>query len=189
MFGRIYPDGPTETEQEEVQRIILSVSNNNPGLLEEMMPSPSQGERFARSKGSLPVGAAGVLNCSVPLVNRSIQVFGAKLGFALHYTTMRRIISPTGGVVVRWFSNYDAATDGIPADLFELLGPPQTLTQGKWSAGDQFKYAFAVAQNVKSAAYFSTFRQSFAVLSWISEDADDFALVKVDQVHRPGKFR
>jgi hypothetical protein len=141
MLGRIYPDGPTEAEREEVQRIMRSVKNNCPGLLEEMMPSQRQKQRFAQSRHSLPVHAAGALNCSGPLVNRSVQIFGAKRGFALHYATTGRIVPPEGGVAVRWYSNYDAMIGEIPAKLFEILGLPRTLKQGEWSVRDQFKYA------------------------------------------------
>jgi hypothetical protein len=127
LFGRIFPDGRSVEERDELQQIMRSVRNNNPGLLEEMMPSREQEALFAWSSSLLPPTAAGVLNCSGPLVNRSIQIFGAKLGFALHYATMGRIVPLAGGAAVRWYSNYDTVTGKIPADIYKLLGPPQTL--------------------------------------------------------------
>ncbi len=187
MLGRIYPDGPTEAERGEMRQIMHAVSSNIPGLLEEMWPSRQQKTRFAREQIDFP-GVAGVLNCSGPLLNRSIQNFGAKLGFALHYSTTGRTVPPPGGVAVRWYSNYDAMTDGIPPPLFRLLGEPQTLKQGKWAAGDQFNYAFAVAEGEKTAIYFSTFRLSFAVLSWVSEDLARFEDIEDIEVHRTGCF-
>jgi hypothetical protein len=189
MLGRIYPVGPTEAEREEVRRILHSVSNNNPGLIEEMIPSLSQLHRFAQSGTSLRFDGAGPLNVSGPLVNRSVQIYGAKLGFALHYTTTGRIIPPGGGVAVRWYSNDDAVTGEIPLELLKILGPPQTLKQGKWSADNQFNYAFAIAEDGKMATYYSTFRRSFAVISLVSEDLADSILVAHDQLHRPGQFR
>jgi hypothetical protein len=100
-FGRIFSDGRTVEERDELRQIVRSNKNNNPGLLEEMMPSREQEALFAQSSSSLPATAAGVLNCSGPLVNRSMQIFGAKLGFALHYSTTGRIVPLAGGVAVR----------------------------------------------------------------------------------------
>jgi hypothetical protein len=184
MLGRLYPDGPSEAERAETKKIMGAVHQNVPGLLKEMIPSQRQHDRFARAGVELP-DVAGVLSCKGSLLNHSIQIFGAKLGFALHYATMGRIVPYAGGVAVRWFSNFEAVTGEIPESIFRLLGPVHTLEQGKWSAGDQFNYAYAVTQNKCMAAYFSTFRISFAVLSWISEDISDFTTVDKFQVHRP----
>jgi hypothetical protein len=187
-FGRIFSDARTVEECDELQQIMRSVKNNNPGLIEEMMPSPDQEALFAQSSSSLPPTAAGVLKCSGPLVNKSMQIFGAKLGFALHYTTTGHIVPVAGGVVVRWYSDYDAFTGKIPADIYDMLGSPQTLQQGKWQAGDQFSYAYAVAESTETAAYFSVFRQSFAVLSWVSHAVDGLAKRGDTKVHRPSTF-
>jgi len=185
MLGRIFPNGRIPAEQDELVAIIKAVDNNNLGLLREMMPSREQTMRGAAAVSQLP-GAAGVLNCSGPLVNNCIQKFGAKLGFALHYATTTRIVPKTGGVAIRWYSNYDAVTEGLPPELFRFLGPEQTLRQGSWSAGDQFNYAYAVDGTGAVAAYLATFRLSFAVLCWVNEDASGFG--EVNDIHRPGEL-
>lgn len=189
MLARIYPDGSSNAEREEVTHIMRSVNNNNRGLLEEMMPSRRQEQRFALARASLPVHAAGCLNCSGPLVVQSIQIFGAKVGFALHYATTGRVVPQEGGVAVRWYSNFDAMMGEIPAKLFKILGPPLSLTQGKWSVEDQFSYAFCVVDGGRIAAYFSTFRRSFAVLSWVCENANNFDSNERIQIFRPAQFR
>ena len=166
---------------------MRAVSNNVPALLEEMMPSAKQQARFTRVGVRVP-DVGGVLNCSGPLLNRSIHIFGAKLGFALHYAVTGRIIPPEGGVAVRWFSNFDAVTGGIPPEAIRVLGSPHTLRQGKWEVEEQFDYAFAVTEDAMMAAYFSTFRKSFAVLSWVSDDEARFRDIADVQVLRPGMF-
>ncbi len=85
------------------------VKSNNLGLREEMMPSLRQRERFVLANVNL-AGVGGVLNCSGPLLNRSIQYFGAKLGCAVYYATANRIVPAVGGISVRWYSNFDAQT-------------------------------------------------------------------------------
>jgi hypothetical protein len=187
MLGRIYPDGPTKEERSETRRIVHAVGQNVPGLLEELQASANQRKHFARSGVELD-GIGGVLNCSGPLLNRSIQIFGAKLGFALHYLQTGRIIPLQGSVFVRWYSNYDAMTKGIPPQIFAILGEPETLRQGQWSVETQFNYAYAIADSRRMAAYFSTFRLSFAVLSVAHEDGSELASFDDAQVHLPGKF-
>lgn len=188
MLGRMYyTGGPTSAEARELGRIMRAVGNNNPGLLEEMDASPRQLERFSRAGVNLP-GVGGVFNASGPLVNRSIQAFGAKLGYALFYSTIHRIIPSTGGVAVRWYSNYDKMTGRIPSDLLRILGPPNTLRQGRWDASDQFNYLFAMTDGAEMAVYFSTFRQSFAVVSLVSDDVTRFEGVTDINIHRPGQF-
>ena len=121
MLGRIYPDASTTAGDEEVGKIMKAVSTNVPGLLEEMAPSPSQRERFAKANVNFP-NLGGILNASGPLLNRSIQVFGAKLGYALYYDSTERVIPLGGGVAVRWFSNFDAVTGRIPSEFLRMLG-------------------------------------------------------------------
>lgn len=189
MLGRIYPDGATHAEREEAGRIMKAVKKNVPSLLEEMIPSIKQEQKFIAAQPSLPMGAAGVLNCRGPLLNRSIQCFGAKLGLALYYeTTNGHIVPLDGGVAVRWFSNFEAATGEIPESIFRLLGSPETLTQGKWGVGDQFSYAFAIADKAEMAAYYATFRKSFAVVSWVCRDAARFNGVTDLVIHKPGSI-
>lgn len=187
FLGRILPDGKTAPEEREMESIMHAVKNNIPGLLQEMLAAPEQQARFEALRHKVP-SAGGVMNCGGPLLNRSIQIFGAKLGFALHYATAGRIVPPEGGVAVRWYTNYDAITGGIPGELFQILGPPETLRQGEWNVEDQFNYSYAVPEDLRMAAYFSTFRHSFAVLSWISEDLSRLKDVEHIETHRPGQF-
>jgi hypothetical protein len=48
--------------------------------------------------------------------------------------------------------------------------------------------AYAVTANGVIAVYCSTFRKSFAVVSWVSEDASHFAGVDDIEAYRPGQF-
>jgi hypothetical protein len=179
LLGRIQLAEPTKAELDELRRIWRAVHNNNPDLLREMTPSKAEEQH----------SATNFLKCAGPLVSKSMQIFGAKLGFALHYKETGRIIPPEGGIGVRWYSNYEEATGELPLDVLDLLGPSQTLRQGRWEVTDQFSYAFAIAKTCDGAAYFSRFRRAFSVLSWINEDACRFASIESIEIHRPGEFR
>jgi hypothetical protein len=189
LLGRVYPDGVRQDEQDDLRRIIIDTKKYNPGLLEEMIPSPEQRLRFVGFRLLIPSDAAGVLNASGPLLDRSIQVVGAKLGLALYYKTTNRIVPLAGGVAVRWYTNFDRVTGKFPADLYQILGPPKTLQQGSWNVGEQFIYNFALTPNMNMGIYLSIFRKSFAVLSLVSDDVSHFPpFVKNTKLHRPGHF-
>lgn len=188
LLARTYPDSGTEMAKVEIRKLLRGVKNNNPGLLEEMTDTSADQER--RLSVALKDGGAGsavtALNANGPLLNNCIQTFGAKLGFALHYNELGRIVPATGGVTVRWYTNFDKITGRIPEDLLRLLGPPKTLQQGKKTVNDQFEYAFAIAPDASMAAYFSAFRRSFAVVSWVIMDTSTSAHPEGAVIHRPG---
>jgi hypothetical protein len=73
--------------------------------------------------------------------------------------------------------------------MLNILGPPETLRQGKWHAADQFEYAYAHAEDADMAIYFSTFRRSFAVASFVTDDIAKFDGLKNAQFHRPWRHR
>ena len=184
MLGRFYPDPNTTAERAEVERIVRAVKNNFPGLLEEMRPTQRQRHRFEQAREFRPIDS-NPISCNGPLLNRSIQIFGAKLGFALHYDTTRRIIPSEGGAAVRWYSNFEAITGNLPSDMLNILGPPETLRQGKWHTANQFEYSYAHADNLRMGIYFSTFRKSFAVASFVSDNASKFGGLNKREFHQP----
>lgn len=188
LMGRLYPDAETESEKQEIERIMRAVQADVPGLLEEMHPSVRQLKRKSEIPKLRKTGV-GVLNCGGPLLNQSIQIFGAKLGFALHYSHTGRIVPKAGGVAVRWYSNVDALENALPNEIMRFMGGIKTLEQGSWNVGEQFSYAYVVSEEKTQAAYFSTFNFSFAVLSWVSEELSDRSSDTDISFHRPGAFR
>jgi hypothetical protein len=75
-----------DDEAAEFKKLLLAVRNNVPGLLEEMHIGPA-GQKVARRTLPLQNGG-GVVRANGPLVTRHMLVFGAKLGFALHYEAL-----------------------------------------------------------------------------------------------------
>ncbi len=184
LIGRIYPNGVTEAERQELRRIMRAVKNNCPGLLEEMAPAKRQMEDFRGSDIDLP-NAGGVLNVSGPLVNYHIQIFGAKLSCALHYADTGNIVPKSGGVAVQWFTNADQIRGEIPDYYLALLGSGATLTQGKWNVGDQFFYSSAIVEPKGRVIYFAVFRRSFAVGGLVAHEVRWFEDAEDILVHRP----
>ncbi len=185
LLGRLYPNPNTSLENEEIGRIMRGVSNNNPGLLEELW----RWHRPIFSESNIVSGRqkmGAMLNASGPLLNRSIEIFGAKLGLALHYQATGKIVPTKGGVRVRWFSNVDLIEGVLPYKLLEVMGAPLTLSQGDWHVGQQFSYNFVVTDVGTEGAYYAAFRQAFAVLAWVAVDKASLGSETDGNIFEPG---
>jgi hypothetical protein len=189
LLCRAYPDSNGANEQEELKRLLSSVNNNVPGLLQEMHIGPG-GQKIARRRlpGSID---GGFLRTDGPLVSNHMQTFASKLGFAFYYELTRSIIPPNGGVVARWFSNVDRLEGSFPQTIFDVLLPPQTLKQGTFEVSSQFAYQWRLAEGERMALFCAFFGQSFAVVAFAATDQSLLATEAVDQhlIVRPGKIQ
>jgi hypothetical protein len=185
-IGRSFPDAETEYEQAEMKRLLTAVSNNVPGLLQEMQIGKA-GQKIARNRKI----DGGFLRANGPLVSSHMQAFSAKIGFALYFKLTKRIVPSQGGVAVRWFSNYERLQGVFPQTIFDYLLPPNTLKQGKFEVSDQFGYQWRMAEENRMGMFFAYFRQSFALVAFVSIDK---SLLKADTQHSiriyvPGELR
>jgi hypothetical protein len=171
MVARIFPNSSGSLQRKEFKKVIQRAFKAVPGLLTELGASPEQMARITDLRRRQP-DAAGVLNMGGPLMNESLDVFGIKMSCALHYEKTRRIVPIGVPISIRVYSNVDALDGNIPGEVIRLMGRPDTLRQGNWSVSNQFAYAYATAAGGKYAAYFATFRQSFAVLGFIWDSVD-----------------
>lgn len=165
--GRFYPDPNTNEQKEEIPKLLKAINNNIPGLLQEMKMGRGA-EKLAMRK--LPIKIDGGLLHVGPLLQKYMQVFSLKLGLALHHEVSGKILPETGGIAVRWFSNYEKFTGDFPDQLANFLGPSKTLVAGKKHVSDQFQYAWEIAENKEFGIYFASFRMSFAVFGAVALD-------------------
>lgn len=169
MVGRSLPDPGTDAGREEIKSIYSAVNNNVPGLLEEMhWPREQQSAAGWREQDG------GLLRANGPLVSSHMQTFAFKIGFSLYYQLTKKVLPKTGGVVARWFSNFDRLNGAFPQSVFEHLLPPTTLRQGKFEVSDQFEYQWRLAEGERMAMFLATFRRSFAVLAFAATDKSLF---------------
>ena len=118
-------------EEKELIKLITAVDKNRHGLLQEMIPSWQQEyDVFTLNHPEIQQGW-GALNAGGPMLNQSLQIFGAKLCQALHYEHTNKIVPKSGVIYVLWFSNYDRMTGNIPVTLINLLPDSRTLEQGR----------------------------------------------------------
>lgn len=172
FFSRIFPDPVDENQRKELARIAEQVSKYSPGLIPEMA-SLSQ-EEATRRKFELGIPGEGMpINANGPILNETMMTFGRKLGLALHFDVTKQIVSPTGGVVVKWFTNLEILTSDWLADEINRFFPnTQTLEQGTWHVGDQFGYSSSIVPDGSSGAYVARFRQSFVILCGVTREGN-----------------
>jgi hypothetical protein len=181
-MARILPDVASEDENKELKKLLNATERSRPGLLLEMMPT--QRQILKAINITEPHNIGGVLNVSGPLVNESIKIFAAKLGYALHYHTTGKILPEHGGATVSWYTNEAVFNNTLPEEIFKLMGSPNTLKMGNWSTEDQFSYSYGHEEDKSIGVYFCAFRLSFAVLIWVCEKAS--ALPKNVEIYKPG---
>ena len=71
------------------------------------------------------------------------------------------------------YTNVDAVLGKLPGDALSIMGAPETLEQGKWAVPNQFSYQYVMVDRKLPAAFFSTFRRSFAILGIVWGHASD----------------
>lgn len=178
-------DGP---RLEQVVSKLTAVNFNVPGLLAEMQVGRGA-EKIARRRTGID-DEGGFLRASGPILTEHMEVFGAKLGFALHFHATNRAIGPDGGVLSRWYSNLSEIHGELPNALIEALGPKQTLRQGRWEASDQFWFKTGATPNGSMSSCFAAFGGSFAVAAFASQDATRIeAGAQHTRIFRPGELK
>lgn len=183
MMSRINPDDSTPEALAEVRKYLQGVANNEPDLLREMAGPPQWRIRAQERAGPSrrPLYVAG------PMVSGHMERFAAKFGFAMHYQQIGTPLPETGAVAARWYSNADILEGSFPMEAWEVLGPVETLRQGKFQVSDQFEYAWAIGEDRSIGMYLGTFRHSFAVLAFSALDVRRMAEISGQiRVWRPG---
>lgn len=185
-MARAYPDPKNEIDKKELQKIMRAIDKNRYGIFQEMIPSWQQRYDYDQFTHQDKPKGGGALNVSGPLLNESIQKFGAKLCLALHYYHRKKIVPLEGGVAIRWYTNWEKITGKLPQEMMKIFTNVNTLSQGRWSVRDQFEYSFALPEDSNMSAFFTTFNQSFAVLGWVQHEHDNFFEHQDMMIHRPG---
>jgi hypothetical protein len=95
-------------------------------------------DRLSAKLGLRPEEA--LLFAGGPLAFAYMTTFGAKAAFALYYKSYGRPVPRTGAVQVRWFTNDEVMSDGIPDSYFATVGPFSYLEQGIINSKFDFEY-------------------------------------------------
>jgi hypothetical protein len=167
-MGRLSPDSETDSQKTELWNILQAVSNNVPGLIEEMQLGRG-GQKIAARTFPIPANHE-VMRASGPLVTKYMQMFGAKLAFALHFETVGSPIPVDGGAQPMWLSNAQALSGDLPRELIASFPKTRTLAQGKRDVSSQFQYTSMFTEDRQHALFFAAFNASFAILAVTARD-------------------
>lgn len=188
-MARLYPDPPTEAERDEMHRIMSGVARNRRDVLLELRASSRIVRNFLRRRDiELPPGltTADVPIMSVgPKAHQCVAAFARKLITALHYKETFQIITPKGGIAWRWYSNADAIEGTLPDALLNLLGGRSAIQRARRNLTDQFDYMWGGTPDRNMAAYFATFRFSFAIVGVVMQAEKLPEFVPDDHILRP----
>lgn len=164
----------------ETAKYMTAVRDEFPGLLEAMRPRTHRDYRNARKNYGLSL-QPGQVSTDLPVctltdsrIQNSVRNFAQKLGLALYYRHAGMPVPKTGGVAARWYSNLQVDTDAIPRDIAEILPEFPKLGRGPVELTDQFFYRWGLADKKTIGTFLAMFRQSFAILGFVSADMSDF---------------
>lgn len=175
LLSRSYPNASTQAERDELKRLFKAVGNNQPGLLEELLPLPRHELALKLNRHRLPIDAYA-LNVSGPLLNQAIIRFAAKLCCALRYEETNVSMPREGAIQVMWVTNFQFDTEDFESGLLKLLGPGRTLRQGKKAVTSQFRYTSTFCVDQPVSFHFGVFREAFAVYGFAADSACLFDL-------------
>lgn len=163
LIGRVSPDPTTQTQMEadEFKKLLLSVHQNVPGLLEEMRTRRAAEKLEVKRLGVHP--DSGIMRADGPILTKHMKVFGAKMGFALHAEAFKARVPHDGGVMPIWYSNAQAIRGELPQDLLAFLPPLGTLRMGRMEVSDQFQFSWAITDEGGHGVFFASFREAFAI--------------------------
>ena len=117
--------------------------------------------------------------------HRVVLAFAARLALGLYYETTQRIVPAGWWVVASWHTNHMLDQDEHLEGLLKLIGAPRTLTMGKHSVAQEFRYWGGAAVDAPDRfMVFAAFREAFGVLAIVSPPDDEHG--EHPAVFRPG---
>jgi len=145
----------------------------------------------SRTIPNMPPGSA-LLRANGPVLEHHMRIFGAKLGFAVHYQERGQIIPGPGGAQALYFTNVNAVRGELPLQIINSLpGPPKTLRQGTKHVSSQFSYSWQTTDEGLHNVTYAVFNGAFAILVVTTSDRSIFLSKHADRypVIAPGDFK
>jgi len=162
MISRLMPTPATEEGRAEVRKHIRGVINNHRELALLFADQLRRGEEIDYGG----VSATPVRVRDNPKLNRCLNAFAARIGFALHRELTGRRVPDGSGLVARWMSNVELDSNEALDGFLREVGNPWTLAAGRWHTTEQFRYwGAAPSDDPEAFACFAGFRRSFGIFA------------------------
>jgi hypothetical protein len=192
LLARIYPDAKTHEEQEETKKIMAAMAERHPDVFRSLFPSVRSVRNWLKETGLELAPCATTLDAPImsiehPRIREAVRTFATKLFCSLYYMHVHEILSPTGGIVFRWFSNAQNLAELLPRDtLGPMLGSFPRLKRQGTSLDEEFFYRYGIAADTgRSGVFLVFFRQSIAMLGFIFPDISKVKVPEGAEVLRP----
>jgi hypothetical protein len=191
VMSRLRGGQEDEKASAELRKCLAGVRREFPGLLEAMRPRTHREFRNARKKYgiSLQPGQVStdlpIMLLTDPRISDAVRNFAQKLGLALYYKHAGVPLPRTGAVAARWYSNLQVEADQIPRDLADVLPTFPKLARGERELTDQFFYRVGLTDTKTMGTFLAMFRQSFAIVGFVSVEAADFPEDSGAMIARP----
>ena len=149
-IGETSPGVPDERDSAEWDRVMAEVFRVAPDVMKEVyIPHRHQRPLMKIYDVSDPEEKKALFRANGPVLSAHMQAFSAKVGFALHYEFKGEPVPTEGLVQVRWFTSQEIENGLVPKSLYETIGVPRFLKQGKVTSDGTFLYGGGVYQNNK----------------------------------------
>jgi hypothetical protein len=188
--GREFTGVGLDDEWRLNQWVSQGLVRNHPEVLDEWLETSSRQRRTADRLQPVFGSPLEALNFG-PESYRHVQAVGAKLGLALYYHEVGKILPLTGGATVKMWSDGDvlAGTQGPLTELLKIVGPIKTLAQGKKHVGQQFKWASKHCPVDGLFVLVIDLVGCCTLVAFVAEDASKISETLSDvYVHRPGNL-
>lgn len=181
-FNPARVDGRDEKANDEWQKIAGGVARVLPDVYRSMRMPLTEKRRRMRELGVQP--EPGSTSADVPLISIKHPEFGEaaktvarKLFLGLYYMRTGRILSGEGRVAFVWRTNSHSLNDFF-AEFRPLLSMFPEVQRGKNMLGDQFSYAYSIAEAEPPSAIFGVvFNHAVAMLGVVMGDVSRFEIV------------
>ncbi|PLW84307.1 hypothetical protein CWI75_02915 [Kineobactrum sediminis] len=177
LLARLKNGDESELEARESLKMMEGIGRFQPEVLLELKSSARQRRSAAQKYSLLPEGGSYAelpLIAVGPLCKKAMENFARKLFCALYYKHAERVLTAKSGIAITWWTNLQIIADEIPRELAPILSNLPELKRCNRVLNDQFFYRWTTVEDHGIAIFLAFFRESFALVGYIQEDAAEF---------------
>ena len=159
---------PNIVDHAEFRKAINAVRNNYPGVLESLKLNSFDKRKAIKSLG-LP-RLEGLSLAEVPMVRIptaakvAFERFMFKLGCALHYKHVGKVLPPDGQVTQQFRTNVMHHKHPLPKEILEMVPALAKLQRCNLTLDEQFTYRFNASAEIEAGIFVCVFRLSFSAV-------------------------
>lgn len=176
---------PSVGEMQHFSEKVRATANNNPEILNELMPQEMRWRAWPIYTDVQSVVPA-TWKVDGPIVSKLALQFGAKCALALHFKKRGFALTPHGRIGVVWSTNAQILEQDVPQQLFELLPQRRSLGHGKDNSYGKFEYSSGAVVDGDATAHWVTFGNTFMYHLFAGSNLPALKRIDQESVFSPG---